>query len=740
MNKRPASRSRRSATARERTLLLMALGAALLVLGMRLSHYASARLAARAGDSGEHPVLMVASNLLRTLGDPLQRMEWELQDFIHSHATPAPMRSDVLVLGVDDASLGVTSAFPEDLEASPTLRQMKQAWPWSRGVYADAAERILAGGAKAVIIDFAFTGPHYDAEGDKKLAEVLKAHPDKVFIGASFGDTVISSNWRVPVLQLPWDDLLPATNAIPPQVGFYNYWPDIDVVVRSVRHYYSKYEHLENRRDLHRLQLIPSLVTATLKRTGQSGVADDDIDRHWPRFSSADAYPPVSIHEMFIPAMWEQNFDKGAVFKDRYVFIGPAAPHMQDYHMTPVGRLLGVQLHAHSMGAALNGAWLHHAGSWFFLADVLFAALMAWALVAFLKRPIGTMILLVVGSGLSLVARWWLFDRFNLVTDGVAPMLAFNLAGLIGVSYDFMLERRQKLQLRNTLSRYFSPDLAEELLRDPDRFYSMASGINRTITVMFSDVRGFTSLSETLTPQQLVLQLNQYLERMVEVIFHHKGSIDKFIGDAIMAVWGRIGLVQTEATLNEEAIDSVTTALRMRAGLADLNKRWITEGLQELHAGVGIHQGDAVVGNIGSTTRMEFTVIGDSVNTASRLEGTTKQYGVDLIISDSVYARVKDRFICRSADLVKVKGKTIPVGLYTVIHETAHGAPAGLPEFERGMSLYREGKFTEAQAAFESSQRSGLDDALTRLYLERCQELLLQPPVSWDGVFVMTKK
>lgn len=727
--------SKRPAAARERILLVMALGAAALVLGMRLSHNISVRLAAKAGD--DHPALALASGFLRMVGDPLQRMEWQFQDFIHRHATPAPMRGDVVVLGVDDASLDVSSAFPEDLDASPTLRLMKQAFPWSRAVYAEAAERILTGGAKAVIIDFAFTGPHFDTLGDQRLAEVVKAHPGKILLGANFSETVASNGQRVAVeLKLPWEGLLPSGSA---QAGFYNYWPDEDNVVRSVRHYYSRYEHLQ-RQDLYHLEMIPSLVAAALTETGGGTAITRDVDRHWPRFSSAQAYPPYSLHEMFVPALWEQNFDKGAVFKDRYVFIGPAAPHMQDFHVTPVGRLLGVQLHAQFMGAALNGAWLHHVGTWAGVADILLASVVAWSLVAFWRRPLSTMFLLLIFTGLSVIVRWWLFDRFNLVTDGVAPTLAFNLAGVVGVSYDYMLERRQKLQLRNTLSRYFSPDLAEEILRDPERFYSMAGGTSRTVTVLFSDVRGFTTLSETLPPRQLLLQLNQYLERMVEVIFGHEGSIDKFIGDAIMAVWGRIGEAQDEAGLKEEAVNAVTTALRMRAALAELNQQWLAEGLKELEAGTGIHQGEAVVGNIGSATRMEFTVIGDSVNTASRLEGATKQYGVDLIISDSVHARVKDHFTCRCADLVKVKGKTIPVGLYTVIHETENGVPAGLESFEEGIRLYREGKFKEAASAFTASQRDGFDDDLTRLYLSRCAELEQNPPTVWDGVFAMKNK
>ena len=739
MSQPRASSSRQSSGTRERTLLLLAMAACSLILGMRLSHHAASAIVRKAGTAEEHPALMRCGGVLRSIGDPLQIMEWELQDFIHSHATPAPMRGDLVILGVDDASLEVSSAFPEDLEASPTLRKMKEPWPWSRAVYADAVERILASGAKAVVLDFAFTGPHYDAEGDKRFSQVFQNHPGKVFLGASFAEGVNSNGDRLPVVQFPWDGLVPPTNPPSPSIGFFSYWQDNDQVVRWVRHYYSKYEEI-GRHNLSNLDRVPSLAAATLKATGLSNSITNDTARHWPRFSAATAYPPFSIHEMFVPPMWEQNFSKGAVFKDRIVLIGPAAPHMHDYFTTPVGQMLGVQLHAQVMAAALDNAWLRHLPPWMSLVDILLSSLAAWALVAFWKRPISTLLLLIVGSGLSLMARWWLFDKFNLVSDGVAPVLAFDLAGLVGISYDFMLERKQKLQLRNTLSRYFSPDLAEEILRDPDRFYSMASGTNRTITVLFSDVRGFTSLSETLPPQQLVLQLNQYLEKMVEVIFGHKGSIDKFIGDAIMAVWGRIGTAQTEASLNEEAINAVTTALRMRSGLVELNQRWAAEGQGDFQAGVGIHQGEAVVGNIGSTTRMEFTVIGDSVNTASRLESATKQYGVDLIISESVYARVRDHFVCRSADLVKVKGKSIPVGLFTVIHEIKHGKPHGLDAFEQGMVLYREGKFDDALSAFHEAKALGLDDALTEVFVERCIQLKADPPKDWDGVYTMTKK
>ena len=235
-------------------------------------------------------------------------------------------------------------------------------------------------------------------------------------------------------------------------------------------------------------------------------------------------------------------------------------------------------------------------------------------------------------------------------------------------------------------------------------------------------------------------QLNEYLERMVEVTFGHRGSIDKFIGDAVMAVWGRLRDPSDEQTLNEEALAAVTTAVRMREELAKLNTGWKQRGMQELAFGIGIHQGEAIVGNIGSSARMEFTAIGDTVNSASRLESATKQYGTDLIISDAVRARVSGQFVCRTADMVKVKGKLVPMEIFTVPGRVGECDLAALEIFEEAVRLFRGGIFDEALAAFEKARAAGLDDGLTAMYVERCQEMIANPPENWDGVWTMTKK
>jgi adenylate cyclase len=247
-------------------------------------------------------------------------------------------------------------------------------------------------------------------------------------------------------------------------------------------------------------------------------------------------------------------------------------------------------------------------------------------------------------------------------------------------------------------------------------------------------------MSEQLTARQMVTQLNEYFERMVAAVFQRKGAVDKFIGDAMMAVWGRFRDHPREEELADDACQAVDAALTMRAELANLNEGWRTKNMTELSIGIGIHQGEAVVGEIGSHERAELTAIGDCVNLGSRLEGATKEYGLDLLISDEVKQRIESRFICRPVDLVRVKGKHKPVEVFTVLGPLDAAIPPGLVHFEEGMSLYREGRFEDARRRFEQAAADGMDDFLTGVFIKRSGDLMKEPPAKWDGVYAMSHK
>lgn len=736
----PRHMKKTESLASRRTLMMLLLAAApalVLTVGQLLRERINQPPERRSGTGLARELMDMLTD---RIAQPLQMLEWRLQNYVHSEATPAPLNEQVIVLGIDDATLQTKSAWPEDIEGSKPLQLIKLGYPFTREVWAEVVPKLLDAGAKAVFLDLMFTGPSGEhPEGDETFRKVLAKYPGRVLLGANFTET-LGLNGMVPILQLPWSGFSEETDPPPANVGYINYWDDPDQVVRWARYRRSMRNEDANRPELGHLDPMDSIITVMLKAMGQGQAAPADDAKYFPRFSDPGAYPPHSLHEIFVPDMWTNNFKNGDMFKDKVILIGDVTPHGQDFHLTPVGRLTGVQVHAQVLAATLNAQFLEYAPRWLEYLGIVGGALLAWALVAFLRRPVTTMFLLIACSFLLVVLCQELFEHWNLVVEGVGPMLAFNLAGLLGLSYDFMLERRQRQQLRGYLQRYFSPDVVDLMLRDPEHFRTLQRGANRVITVLFSDLRGFTSLSEKLTPQQLVHQLNEYFNRMVAVIHGHTGGIDKFIGDAIMAVWGWVGSTNDEESIKQSAIDAVVATLKMREELETLNADWVAKGIGELKIGVGIHQGEAVVGDLGSEKQSGFTVIGDSVNTASRLEGTTKEYGVDNIISDVIWNHVKDRFLCRSADLVRVKGKLVPTPIYTVLKEGIMALPPGLESFEAAVVLYREGKFPEALARLNQAASEGLNDYLTQVYIDRCKDLIETPPENWTGVYVMTKK
>ena len=269
-------------------------------------------------------------------------------------------------------------------------------------------------------------------------------------------------------------------------------------------------------------------------------------------------------------------------------------------------------------------------------------------------------------------------------------------------------------------------------------------GARKPVTVLFSDLIGFTTLSERADPEELVRQLNEYLSAMVAVVFENEGTLDKFIGDAIMAVWGNVRSQGAAA----DAKAAARAALGMRRALKKLNDGWRAEGRMGLGMGVGINQGEAVVGNIGSyapNERLDPTVIGDSVNLASRLEGLTRIYGVDILVGPTEADFIREDFHLRSVARVQVKGKTFPVEVSTIIAAKGDEVPGDLLKwletYEEGIAKFRQREFTEAKILFSRFSEFYPDDHLARIYLESALRYEQEPPAEdWNAVEVFQKK
>jgi adenylate cyclase len=267
----------------------------------------------------------------------------------------------------------------------------------------------------------------------------------------------------------------------------------------------------------------------------------------------------------------------------------------------------------------------------------------------------GVAALVVLALGWSSVL---LFGR-GLWMEVASPVLAVALAAFGGTAYQYVVEGREKRQVKRTFSRFVSKDVYEQLVADPAS--ARVGGARRDMSVLFADIRGFTTFTEQGRPEEVVAQLNEYFSRMVEVVFAHRGTVDKFVGDMVMALFG------APLADADHADHAVRAALGMLAALQELNARWAAEGRPALDIGIGVNSGDMVAGIIGSDTVMSYTVIGDAVNLGSRLESLNKEYGTHLIVSEATKARLKGRYDMKPLGAVTVKGKSEPVNIFEVL-------------------------------------------------------------------------
>jgi PAS domain S-box-containing protein len=307
-----------------------------------------------------------------------------------------------------------------------------------------------------------------------------------------------------------------------------------------------------------------------------------------------------------------------------------------------------------------------------------------------------------------------------------------NVYGALVVMDDISDEKR----LKSTMYRYMTQELAEQLLESGSL---ELGGDRKDVSILFSDIRSYTSLTEKLEAEEVVGMLNEYFETMVEAIFQHKGTLDKYIGDAIMAVFG------SPLPLKDHAWKSVQTAIAMRHRLTEFNQRRKLDGKDQIHIGIGINSGSVISGNIGSSKRMEFTAIGDGVNLSSRLEGASKQYGCDIIISENTYEKCKDDVIVRELDQIRVKGKSKAVSIYELVSlktEPVSGAVETVIEhYHQGRQLYVQQKFAHALDQFAKVLQIDPHNKAAYVHMQRCQYFFTHPPEhDWDGVWNMTTK
>jgi len=481
-------------------------------------------------------------------------------------------------------------------------------------------------------------------------------------------------------------------------------------------------------------QIVLGKLTIPTDRRGFTQIDYDGGAGTFPTYSLADV-----VQGKLPPTL----------FRDRLVLIGATAIGIGDMVLTPFPKSTspgvevhanvpfpGVEVHANMIDDILYQHFIRR-GPGEYLMDIAFILLFSLGagIIFSILDPLRATLLL--GGSLFLFS-WFtyiLFAHYRMWVVDFLPMttLFVTYAGI--VSYRFFFEESEKKKVRSAFSQYMHPGLISQMLSNPEGL--RLGGEEKELTALFADIRGFTTLSETLTPAQLVELLNEYLTEMTELIFKNWGTLDKYIGDAIMAFWG------APYPQTDHAVRSCRTGLEMLNVLNRLQTGWDSRGVPRFDIGVGINTGPMLVGNMGSKRRKNYTIMGDSVNLASRLEGINRQFETHLIISESTFLQVQDQLIARELDLIRVKGKTHPVKVYELLGQAAdaHLYSNLVSRFEKGLAAYRSGQWLEAIEIFQEILGDHPQDGPSQVFIERCLNLLARPPEgSWDGVFVMKTK
>ncbi len=661
------------------------------------------------------------------------RAEQGFEDLLRREGRKTATRSDFVLLGIDQSTLVMPPLSPEELQNNRAFQLMTEhSFPWSREVWAILLDKLFAAGARVVMFDVVFNPPN---DGDPLFAAGLVKYRGRVVLGANV-DTVHNNQ-----IVGPNSRLIPPPILADRRVGLVNFWPDpIDSKVRAAWFTTSD-------RQLAGLDSFPgeekyeSFAARGLEQMGYPDKVPRDQRSHLLRFSEPNSYPPHSLYEIFDPKLWRANYNNGAFFKNKVVVIGAASQIAHDVVDTPIDpNTLGPALHLQTMAAALSHEFLQPTAPQAMVGLVIGAGISAWVLFAFVRRPLACLFILLLASVLYLVATRLAYDRVGFLLLSVPVLGTFLSGGLFSLGFEYALERMEKLRTRRTLERYVSRNLVKEILDNPGSFYSTLKGVRIPATVLFSDIIGFTSLTEHADPAALVTQLNEYLSRMTAAVFQHGGTLDKFVGDAVMAVWGNV----RSCGVAEDARMAARAALSMRKELQALNEAWFARGIAPFAIGIGINQGDVLCGNIGSQEKADPTVIGDAVNLASRLENLTRIYGVDILLGPTVSDLIREEFCLRSVARVQVKGKSRPVEVSTLVAANAEMDPEflrHLETYEKAFQKFREREFRTAKILFSQFLEFYPNDPLAKIYFERALAYEVSPPGSeWDAIEVFERK
>jgi len=681
-----------------------------------------------------------AAYLLSMLG-VLEDIQFKVTDaFFRVRGPVAPADTSIVIIAIDDQSLA----------------SLPSKWPYPASYYAKMVENLTVAGARLIVLDIEFTEPNVaDPRADLMLASAVSDAKRVVLAGkvvfevGSFG----TENFHV---LAPIAPLLRGAAAW----GLVNVVEDPDGFLRRYLLFYG----------LGKRTYFPLAIQAL--KVLSSATEDNSASPMDPVFRvGSHTIPKASANSMFInfrgPAgtfrtyslasvLDDSTFDllgdddtdifemhkEWGTFKDKIVFVGASADEMQDNKYAPFfefdGRkrkIPGVEIHANALSTILRGDFLAASNPYLQLLFVLLMTGLATTTTLSL-RPFKGLAVAIGTIALSILLLFVAFSLWRSLASATVPILAIILSFVTNTVYQTVTEQREKHRIRKTFQQYVAPTVVEKMLSSGE--LPSYGGERRELTVLFSDIRRFSSFSETHEAEVVVSRLSEYLSEMVEVIFKYDGTLDKFVGDEIMAVFG------APYYLEDHAQRACLTAVEMVDQLRDIQKRWSADRKSYFNIGIGINTGKVIVGNLGSKQLFDYTVIGDQVNLGARLEGANKEYQTTIIISEATYNFVKDKAKVRELDLVRVVGKTIPIRIFELRGMNS------IPQIEQdyiidvfteGLQAYRERRWADALKSFRRVLRYFPSDGPSRIYTVRCLDFIENcPSYDWDGVYDIKRK
>ncbi len=581
-------------------------------------------------------------------------------------------RNEVVVVGVDDASL-----------------QSLGAWPWKRDIFAQAIDRLYQEGARLVVFDILFLEKR---EGDGDVQHTLSKNKKSVIFASKLDD---QGNLLASVYQ---ENQFAKT-------GIAHVYPNDDGKVRETYFFFKDTKGV----------CIPTLSYFAFTLYTKNNIGECNTTSY-PFVYQASSPRTISIRDVV------QGNEIGDV-KDKVIFIGSVSLDLEDHFVSLGGeKIPGVYVHTSMFTTLLNNSFPQVVPTNAIILLVFLVVMYASFISLRFNKTLVQAGLFFLGA-LVIVACGFLGYGLGYVVPFSLLLITHTLVSVYGFMFRYVRTERKNEHIRNLFGKYVHKDVLQELMESGKEV--KLGGEKRDVSVLFSDIRGFTSFSETMSPEELTGLLNAYLSAMSPQILEEKGTIDKFIGDAIMAFWN------APLKLKNHPLHAVKAALRMVDALEVFNK----EHKATLAVGVGLNTGEVVVGNIGSQDRINYTILGDVVNTGSRLESLTKKYGVEILASEEVRNKIDEKDIAwRKLDVITVKGKSEPTIIYEV-RRASNFKQGVVSEYEKGLQLYTQGDFDGAMSVFSVLAKNG--DIPSQKMVEKIPTINRS---TWDGVWHFDEK